>query len=89
MTVGMLIQLMRNGIQEILTMIVPVLAAALVIGLVVAVFQAVTSIQEQTLTFLPKFVTILVVIALLSGFMFQDLKSYTEQLFALIPALAI
>ena len=65
------------------------MSAALVIGLIVAIFQAVTSIQEQTLTFLPKFVTILVVIALLSGFMFQDLKSYTEQLFALIPALAI
>ena len=62
MTVGMLIQLMRNGIQEILTMIVPVLAAALVIGLVVAVFQAVTSIQEQTLTFLPKLIVILAVL---------------------------
>lgn len=89
MTIGYISGLMRQGILHIFFQILPVLSAALVIGLVVAIFQAVTSIQEQTLTFLPKFVTILVVIALLSGFMFQDLKSYTEQLFALIPALAI
>ncbi len=89
MTIGYISGLMRQGILHIFFQILPVLSAALVIGLIVAIFQAVTSIQEQTLTFLPKFVTILVVIALLSGFMFQDLKSYTEQLFALIPALAI
>ena len=89
MTIGYISGLMRQGILHIFFQILPVLSAALVIGLIVAIFQAVTSIQEQTLTFLPKFVMILVVIALLSGFMFQDLKSYTEQLFTLIPALAI
>ncbi len=73
MTIGYISGLMRQGILHIFFQILPVLSAALVIGLVVAIFQAVTSIQEQTLTFLPKFVTILVVIALLSGFMFQDL----------------
>jgi len=88
MTVGMLIQLMRNGIQEILTMIVPVLAAALVIGLVVAVFQAVTSIQEQTLTFLPKLIVILAVLFFLGGWMFTHLGEYTIHLFQMIPELA-
>lgn len=89
MTVGYVTSLMRQGILHIFLQILPVLSAALIIGLVVAIFQAVTSIQEQTLTFLPKFITILIVVALLSGFMFQDLKSYTEHLFALIPSLAI
>ena len=88
MTVGMLIQLMRNGIQEILTMIVPVLAAALVIGLVVAVFQAVTSIQEQTLTFLPKMIVILVVIGVFGSWMFTSMAQYTIHIFNMIPSLA-
>ncbi len=89
MTIGSLVSLMRGSVWQVFKLAAPVLGTALVVGLIIAIFQATTSIQEQTLTFLPKFVTILVVIALLSGFMFQDLKSYTEQLFALIPALAI
>ena len=59
MSLGMVIALMRNGIFEILVLSAPVLLAALVVGLVVAIFQATTSIQEQTLTFVPKIMTIL------------------------------
>ncbi len=88
MTVGFLVQIMRDGIQEILVMILPVLVAALAIGLVVAIFQAVTSIQEQTLTFLPKLICILTVLFLLSGWMFTHLGQYTVHLFQLIPELA-
>ncbi|MCR5495720.1 MAG: flagellar biosynthetic protein FliQ [Treponema sp.] len=87
-TIGFVSNLMRQGILHIFLHILPVLSAALIIGLIVAIFQAVTSIQEQTLTFLPKFITILIVIALLGGLMFQDLKAYTEGLFNLIPMLA-
>ena len=69
-------------------MILPVLSAALIIGLVVAIFQATTSIQEQTLTFLPKLVVILAVIALLSGWMFTEMREYTLSLFQMIPRIA-
>lgn len=88
MTVGLLVQMMREGIMEIFYMILPVLVAALLIGLVVAIFQAVTSIQEQTLTFLPKLIVILVVLSLLSGWMFTHLSEYTIHLFEMIPQLA-
>lgn len=79
---------MRGGIEEVFILILPVLSAALVIGLVVAIFQATTSIQEQTLTFLPKLVIILIVLALLGSWMFSDIRDYTITLFRLIPAMA-
>ena len=59
----------------------------MIIGLFVAIFQATTSIQEQTLTFLPKMLTILAVLALLGGWMFAELRDYTITLFTAIPRL--
>ncbi len=88
MSIGELVTLMRGGIIQVFTMILPVLSAALIIGLVVAIFQATTSIQEQTLTFLPKLVVILAVIALLSGWMLNDMREYTIGLFNMIPRIA-
>lgn len=88
MSTGEILSLMRGGITEIITLIAPCLIAALVVGLIVAIFQAVTSIQEQTLTFLPKFLTILIVLALLGGFMFSSMSEYTIQLFSRIPDVA-
>jgi flagellar biosynthetic protein FliQ len=64
------------------------LISALVVGLAVAIFQATTSIQEQTLTFVPKVLTILLVLGFLGGWMFTSLGEYTMQLFRMIPAMA-
>ena len=65
----------------------PVLLVGLVVGLVVSLFQAVTQIQEQTLTFIPKIVGLGVLIVVLGPWMLQQLVSYTEQLFLSIPQL--
>ena len=54
MTTGTIVTLMREGIGIILMLSAPILVAALLVGLIVAIFQATTSIQEQTLTFVPK-----------------------------------
>ena len=54
MTIGEVISLMRGAVTQIISIIAPVLGLALIVGLIVAILQAVTSIQEQTLTFLPK-----------------------------------
>ena len=88
MSIGELNVLMRGAVVQILQMVLPVLGLALVVGLVVAIFQAATSIQEQTLTFLPKFVVILAVIALLGGLMFSGLGQYTIMLLSRIPDFA-
>ena len=88
MSLGTIVNVMRSGIFQIFILILPVLSAALIIGLIVAIFQATTSIQEQTLTFLPKLIVILLVLALLSGWMFSELRDYTVKLFEMIPELA-
>ena len=75
---------MQGGILQVLKLCAPVLGAALIIGLVVAIFQATTSIQEQTLTFLPKLLVMLIVLALLASAMFTSMKSYTIGLFHMI-----
>ncbi|MGP1454375.1 MAG: flagellar biosynthesis protein FliQ [Treponema sp.] len=87
MSFGMIVGLMRNGIFQVFILAAPVLVAALIVGLVVAIFQATTSIQEQTLTFVPKILTILGMLALLGGWMFGVLRDYTIRLFDIIPQL--
>ena len=87
MTVGDIGQLMREGIFQVFLLCAPVLGAAVIIGLIVAIFQAITSIQEQTLTFLPKLLTILLMLALLGGWMFGVMRTYTINLLEEIPAM--
>ena len=87
MTIGRLVSLMQGGIEEVFILIVPVLSVALVVGLIVAIFQATTSIQEQTLTFFPKFIAIFGVLALLGGWQFTHLKGFVINLFKMIPNL--
>ncbi len=84
MSLGMLVTLLRDGVFQILMMAAPVLGSALIVGLIVAIFQATTSIQEQTLTFVPKLITILAVLALLGGWMFVSMRQYTLNIFAMI-----
>ncbi len=88
MGISSIVNLLQNGIWQIIKMVGPVLGAALIIGLIIAIFQATTSIQEQTMTFLPKLLTILIVIALLGSWMFTSLGTYTINLFKMIPTLA-
>jgi flagellar biosynthesis protein FliQ len=65
----------------------PILLVALVIGLVISVFQAVTQIQEQSLTLIPKIVGIAVVVVVLGPWMLGQLVSYTTNLYTSIPTL--
>jgi len=85
MSIGDVVTLLRGGIFQVLTMAAPLLLSALIVGLVIAILQATTSIQEQTLTFVPKVVTILIMLALLGGLMFSRLSDYTSILFRRIP----
>jgi flagellar biosynthetic protein FliQ len=65
----------------------PLLAASLLIGLIVSVFQAATQIQEQMLTMIPKLVGIVLVIILLGPWMLDRLTSYATSLYGSIPNL--
>lgn len=65
----------------------PLLLASLVIGLVISVFQAVTQIQEQTLSLIPKIVGIVLVIVVLGPWMVNKMVTYTQNLYGSIPSL--
>jgi flagellar biosynthetic protein FliQ len=88
MSIGLITALLQGGIRETLFLALPLLLSALAVGLVVAILQATTSIQEQTLTFVPKVLVILAILGLLGGWMFSSLGDYTVQLFRMIPAMA-
>jgi flagellar biosynthetic protein FliQ len=65
----------------------PLLLVGLVVGLVISVFQAVTQIQEQSLTLIPKIIGIAVVVVLLGPWMLGQLVSYTTSLYTAIPTM--
>jgi flagellar biosynthetic protein FliQ len=88
MSIGEATTLLRQGELQVLTIASPLLISALVVGFVVAILQATTSIQEQTLTFVPKIFAILLVLAFLGGWMLTRLGEYTTQLFMQIPNMA-
>jgi flagellar biosynthetic protein FliQ len=84
-SIGDVTMLLRGGILQVLIIAAPLLLSALLVGLLVAILQATTSIQEQTLTFVPKIFTILLVLAFLGSWMFSSLREYTIELFRRIP----
>ena len=65
----------------------PLLLAALVVGLLISVFQAVTQIQEQSLSLIPKIAAVAVVIVVLGPWMLGQLVSYTTALYTSIPSM--
>ena len=85
MSIGDITTLLRGGIWQVLTLAAPLLGSALIVGLVVAILQATTSIQEQTLTFVPKVLAILSVLFFFGGLGFSRLGDYTMALFMRIP----
>jgi flagellar biosynthetic protein FliQ len=87
-SIGEVTTLLRQGVFEVRMIASPLLLSALTVGLVVAILQATTSIQEQTLTFVPKIFAILIMLALLGGWMFSSMREYTIDLFQRIPNMA-
>lgn len=65
----------------------PMLLTALAVGLAVSLLQSITSIQEVTLTFVPKMAGVAIVIVLAGHWMINSLVSFTDQMFAMIPQL--
>jgi len=85
MTDSTVLNLASQALVLITELAGPVLVVSLVVGLVISLFQAVTSIQEFTLTFLPKVVAIGVVLLVLGHWMLASTVAYTEHLYNSIP----
>ena len=72
----------RDAIYTIIITSAPLLLVSLIIGLIVSIFQTVTSIQEQTLTFVPKIIAIFLALILLGSWMMNTMVEYTVQLWS-------
>jgi flagellar biosynthetic protein FliQ len=86
-TLGTAIMLIRYGVLQILFIAGPILLIGMAVGLIIAILQATTSIQEQTLTFVPKIAAILVGLALLGKWLMESMVQYTKRLFEMISGI--
>ncbi|MGC8764986.1 MAG: flagellar biosynthesis protein FliQ [Brevinematia bacterium] len=84
MSQGLLLTIMNMTFYEILIISVPLLGSAMIVGLIISIFQATTSIQEQTLTFVPKMIIILLLLVIIGPFLVNNMIDFTKNLFELI-----
>jgi len=87
MDADVVIDLSRQALYIITMLAAPMLLSALAIGLLVGMFQAATSINEQTLSFIPKLLILVVAIMLAGPWMLNLLVNYTRNLYLSIPGL--
>ncbi len=88
MTPEAVMTMMQNAMEMMLAISAPILGAGLVIGVMVGIFQAVTQIQEMTLTFVPKIIVTVVVLMFAFPWMLQTMIDYTTNLYSSLPAMA-
>ncbi len=75
----------QQGLLQLLTVSAPVLLTVLVVGLVVSIFQAATQIHEATLSFVPKIVAVVLVLAVAGPWMLSTLVDYLQRTLLAIP----
>jgi len=84
---AMVVDLARQALWMTMLISAPLLSVALVVGLLVGIFQAATSINEQTLSFIPKVLAIGLTMSIAGGWMINTMVDYTKNVFTRIPSL--
>ncbi len=82
MTQGQVLDIAKEALYTIIICSAPLLLISLVVGLIVSIFQTVTSIQEQTLTFVPKIICVFLGIMLLGSWILTELTEYMTRLWS-------
>jgi flagellar biosynthetic protein FliQ len=85
MSPDLVLDIAKEAIEITLYLSLPILGISLIVGLLVSLFQAVTQIQEATLTFVPKIVAMFVSLLFLLPWMMNKMIHYTEQIIVNIP----
>ena len=88
MTMELAVDIVRNLLQTALIISIPILGTALVVGLTISFVQGITSLQEQTLTFVPKLVCVALAIVLSANFILRNLVDFAVSMINLIPTMA-
>jgi flagellar biosynthetic protein FliQ len=81
------ISLMTTAMELAMKIAAPILVVGLVVGVVISIFQAITQIQEQTLSFVPKIIATAAVLVIAGPWLLNELVGYTEELWRSIPDL--
>ncbi|MGF1449113.1 MAG: flagellar biosynthesis protein FliQ [Opitutales bacterium] len=89
MNVELAVDLVRQTLGQALLLVAPIMATAIAVGVFVSLLQSVTSIQEQTLTFVPKLVCVSVVIVLSANWMLHSLMDFATGLIGRMPELSL
>ena len=80
LTQEVVMDIAKNAIFNIITCAAPLLLVSLIVGLAVSIFQTVTSIQEQTLTFVPKILAVFVAIMLFGSWILNNISAFSVEL---------
>ena len=84
MEISQVVDIGREALWVLIKISAPLMLTALFVGLIVSLFQALTQIQEMTLTFVPKILAMFMVLILVMPFMLQSLIDYNNELFTMI-----
>lgn len=87
MTTELVLDVMHQAFLKIILIAGPILLVAMVVGLVISILQATTQIQEQTLSFVPKLLTVFISLIILGNFMLNVLIEFTKSLFKIMSSL--
>ncbi|NQT29910.1 MAG: flagellar biosynthesis protein FliQ [Candidatus Saganbacteria bacterium] len=79
------VQVLHQGVITILMVSLPIVGVGLMVGFTISLFQAVTQIQEQTLTFVPKVISVLLMVAFTSPWIISIMVDFTTTLWSTIP----
>jgi flagellar biosynthetic protein FliQ len=85
MTEGVVIRLAQEALFYTIIVAAPMLGISIIVGLAISIFQTATSIQEQTITFVPKILAVLIIAGLCAGWLGRVLAEFTTRVFDLIP----
>ena len=88
MTMELAVDIMRNLLQTGLLLAIPILGTATVVGLTVSLIQSITSLQEQTLTFVPKLIAVSLAVIVSANFILRTMTEFCISMFNLIPTMA-
>lgn len=88
MSDGVVVSLAQDALMTAILVSAPILLVSLAIGLVISLFQAMTQINEVTLTFVPKILGVFAIIAVMGPWMVGTMVSYTIRLYATLPLIA-
>jgi len=86
---GEVIAILTDAITTVILSAAPMLLVAMIVGLIISIFQATTQINEQTLAFVPKIVAVMLALLVFGGFIFSNVGGFVTRLFQSISDIAV